>query len=232
MLPLFTRLYPLLKKYLRTNRIGFAAGAIGLSLIILYGGLLLVFRLVGADGIHLRWLGYGRFTGLVLASQALIAFAEEFYYRGLLQSELAFLLPALGVTRQRIRLATAAGLISIAFTLEHFVGLGAATVDVRRMLFTFTCSLLLGILLILADNLWFCAGCHFVVDMLVLPTSRATPSGLQFVDGHGRTLLDPSLYICVFFSLVFVATYGRTGLGLALKRRGGRVGAALARGLA
>lgn len=232
LLPLFARLLPLLRKYLRPRRIPFAAVSILTALLILYGGLWAFFRVVGGEGIHLRWLGFGRYTTLVLLAQGLIAFAEELYYRGILQSELSFLLPALGVTRQRTRLATAAGLISVAFALEHFGGVGALGVDARRMVFTLTCSLLLGVLLILADNLWLCAGCHFVLDVLVLPSSRPSPSGLQFVDGAGRTLLDPSLYVCVFFSLIFVAAYARTGIGIALRRRGGRMGAALAKGLA
>ena len=115
--------------------------------------------------------------------------------------------------------------------LEHFVGFSGTGGDARRMVFTLTCSLLLGVLLILADNLWLCAGCHFIVDVLVLPSGRAAPSGLQFVDGAGRTLLDPSLYVCVFFSLIFVCAYARMGLGVALRRRG-PLGAALAKGLA
>jgi|GEM_PF-2206936 membrane protease YdiL (CAAX protease family) len=233
LLPLFRRLLPLLRKFLRPRRIPFAGASIGFALLVLYGGLWAFFRVFssgGAGGIHLRWLGFGRYTGLVLLAQGLIAFAEELYYRGILQTELAFLLPALGVTRQRTRLALAAGLISIAFALEHFVGSGTGG-DVRRMVFTLTCSLLLGVLLILADNLWLCAGCHFIVDVLVLPSGRAAPSGLQFVDGAGRILLDPSLYVSVFFSLIFVCAYARMGIGVALRKRG-PLGAALAKGLA
>ena len=232
LLPLFTRLWPLLRKFLRPRRIPFAAASIAFAQLVLYGGLWAFFRIAGGGGIHLRWLGFGRFTGLLLLAQGLIAFAEELYYRGILQTELAFLLPALGVKRQRPRLAIAAGLISIAFALEHFAGSSGSVSDAQRMVFTLTCSLLLGVLLILADNLWLCTGCHFVLDILVLPSGRLTPSGLQFVDSAGRTLLDPSLYVCVFFSLIFVCTYARTGIGVALRRHGGPLGAALAKGLA
>ena len=232
LLPLFTRLWPLLRKFLRPRRIPFAGASILFALLVLFGGLWALFRIAAGGEIQLRWLGFGRYTGLVLLSQGLIAFAEELYYRGILQTELAFLLPALGIPRQRPRLAIAAGLISVAFALEHFAGFTGSSADIRRVLFTLTCSLLLGVLLILTDNLWLCAGCHFVLDILVLPAGRTTPSGLQFVDNTGRVLLDSSLYVCVFFSLIFVCAYARTGIGMALRRRGGRLGAALAKGLA
>ncbi len=206
LLPMFQRLFPLLRAWFSPARLPAAALGLALSVAGLYGALALLFGLVGGDGAHLRWTGYGRAAALVLAGQALIALAEEFYYRGILQSELAFLLPALGIVREKARVLTAICLISLAFMLEHFLASGAAGIDARRALFVFACSLLLGLLLFLTKNLWFCAGCHFVLNLFTM-SGDPRPMGLQFLDDAGRPLLSPQIYIFLFFIMAFFSVY-------------------------
>src|SRR5205814_4992809 len=160
LLPLFGRLTPLLKRFLAPSGLIVAATGIGASLLCLFAGLLLLLRLVGAVGVGLQWKGIGD-PVLVIGGQALIAFSEELYYRGLLQSEMTFLLPSLGVTGNRARKLVAVVLISMACALEHLVWADTYSEDFRWVLFTFGCSFFLGVLLALLGNLYLNAACHF-----------------------------------------------------------------------
>ena len=212
LLPLFRRLFPLLRQLFAPSGVLVAALGIGAALACLFAGLLLLLRLAGAGGIRLEWKGFGD-PVLVLGGQALIAFAEEFYYRGILQSELTFLLPSLGVTGNRARKLVAVVLISMAFALEHLVWADTYSEDFRRVLFTFGCSFFLGVLLALLGNLYLNAACHFVLNVFALGLDAATRGGgLQFVDDRGRPFFEPSLYIFLFLALLFVFAYVRIAL--------------------
>lgn len=211
LLPMFRRLFPLLGRALALRRIPAALLGLGAALVCLYGGLALLFRLTAPGDVALQWSGFGRTGGLLLLGQAAIAITEEIYYRGILQTELAFLLPAMGVVRERVRIMAAIALISIAFALEHVVPTGDPVQDGRRALFAFSCSLLLGMLLLVRGNLWLCAGCHCAINLLAL-TSDPRHGGLRFVDGTGRPLLAPQVYIVLLFVLIFVALYAREAL--------------------
>jgi membrane protease YdiL (CAAX protease family) len=219
LLPLFRRLWPLLFKVLRPKRIPIAALGMAIAFLALFGGLAALLA-VGGGTVSLRWSGFGRFTALIIAGQALIAFAEEFYYRGFLQSELAFLLPALGYQKERARVGLSIGLVSLLFGLEHYAGWEEGAYDLRMFIFTFASSLFLGVLLVLMENLWFSAGCHFTLNMFVLGAQTGYRSGgLQFVDPSGQPLFDPAVYVFLFFILAFVVAYLRHALYAKIYRR-------------
>lgn len=218
--PMFRRLLPMARRYLAPSGLPLAGAGILLALVCLFAGLALLIRLVGFEGARLRWTGFGPVTALILAGQALIALAEELYYRGLLQTELAFLLPSLGVSRERFRQLSAVVLVSIAFALEHLVFAGSLSEDLRRLAFTFGCSLFLGSLLVLTSNLWFNAGCHCVLNMFVLGTDPSyRGAGLQFVDQIGRPVFDPAIYIFLFFIFAFILTYLKIAVGSRFAQR-------------
>jgi membrane protease YdiL (CAAX protease family) len=212
LLPLFRRLMPLLGRYLSPRRLPEALVGLAVAVTSLYLALWLLFALFGGEGVHLRWSGFGRGAALVLAGQAVVAFAEEVYYRGILQSETNFLLPALGIEGDRARSATAILLVSTSFALEHFVLAGVPGVDARLLLFPFAASLLLGYMLVLTRSLWFCAGCHFLLNLFAL-SPAGSHRGLQFVDDQARPLLTPQTYIFLFFVMSFVLIYLREAIG-------------------
>jgi membrane protease YdiL (CAAX protease family) len=189
-------------------RSGIAVGLAGV-----FGGLAALLTLSGAEGFALRWSGFGRWSVLILAGQALIAMAEELYYRGLLQTELAFLLPSLGVGRRRVRWLTAVLLISLAFAIEHVVWSESPSQDVRRFVFTLGCAFFLGTLMALLDNLWLNAACHLVLNFFSLGLDPATRGGgLQFVNDVGQPIFEPSIYISLFLILIFIFAYGRIAM--------------------
>lgn len=227
LIPLFRRLFPMLRRYLAPQGIALAAAGILIALAGLFGGLALLLSLAGAEGFRLRWTGFGRVTVLILLGQGLIAFAEEFYYRGILQTELAFLLPSLGVAGRRVRWLSAVFLISAAFGLEHLVWTDTYSEDLRRFLFTFGCSFFLGTLLVLLDNLWLNASCHLVLNLFSLGLDPATRgSGLQFVNEQGQPLFEASIYIFLFLILLFVFTYARIAMARRQETRRPASGAA------
>ena len=137
----------------------------------------------------------------------------EIFYRGILQTELVFLLPAFGFSRERLRVGGAIALVSTTFALEHFSGWGAGSHDLRKFLFTLASALFLGVLLVLMENLWFSAGCHFLLNLFVLgaETGRFN-AGLQFLDLSGRPLFDPSIYVFLFLIFAFIVAYLRHAL--------------------
>lgn len=213
LLPLFRRLFPLLKNLLKPKRVPIAALGLALAVGGVYVVLALLFTMGSGQRASLRWTGFGRDTGLILAGQGLLGFAEELYYRGILQSEMAFFLPAMGLAKERLRQGFAVLLISIAFALEHFIATGSSSVDTRRFVFTFASSLFLGLLLVLMENLWFSGGCHFVLNVFMLGTEMGGGGrGLQLVDQEGRSIFEPTQYVFLFLIFAFVVAYLRHAL--------------------
>jgi membrane protease YdiL (CAAX protease family) len=142
----------------------------------------------------------------VLGGQALLGFAEELYYRGLLLSELGRLAPRLGLRSAAGRRWTALLFTSALFGLEHFV-LGPPWDDsARELVFTVSLGLLLGMLVMVSANLHFAGGVHAWINWLLL---GAAP---HFGDGSGLPALPPGTYIGVTLILSFT-------LAFALKRR-------------
>ena len=203
LLPVFPRLRPLLRDYLSARSLlqGVAGTLAVLALLYgLLGGLLLI---LGGKHLYLLPWWFGSWGGIRFSGQALIALGEEIYYRGLLQSELIFLLPALGLRNPLAARVVGIGLTSTQFALEHISG--DAPNDTSVFLYTLTVAILLGSLLVTVRSLYLCAFTHFALNLFVLR------GGLQFTDQSGRPILDAGLYIVLYLILMTLLIYARFG---------------------
>ena len=156
---------------------------------------------VSRGSLPLRWPEPSLLTVWILGGQALRAFAEEVYYRGLLQSELARLAPRLGARGSMARRWLALLPTSIVFGMEHLtVGLPWHE-TARQMIFTVSLGLLLGILVMVTSNLVFAAGVHAWINWLLLGVAP------RLVDSAGAAALPPGSYVAVALVLAFIITF-------------------------
>lgn len=143
-----------------------------------------------------------------VGGQALRAFAEEIYYRGLLLFEMQRLAPRLGARSLAARRWTALLCTSFLFGMEHLFLAPSLQETGRRFIFSVSLGLLLGIIVLVSSNLYFAAGLHAWINWLIL---GAAP---YFVGESGEALLAPGSYIGLSLSLAFVLLF------LATSRRG------------
>jgi membrane protease YdiL (CAAX protease family) len=193
------------------------AGALGITVVVA-GVYLGLFGLSAALGGRLRlaWPSPGRLLVWVLAGQALRAFAEEYYYRGLLLAEMQRLAPRLGARASAAARWAALVPTSLLFAMEHAM-LGPPWEEpLRRATFPLALGLLLGILMLATENLPFVAGMHAFVNWLVL---GAVP---LLADESGRPALPVGTYVGLTLALAFVLAFlaRRRGVGRA-PRAGG-----------
>jgi membrane protease YdiL (CAAX protease family) len=137
----------------------------------------------------------------IVVGQALLAFAEELYYRGLLLNELERLSPRLGVRTAASRRWVALGFTSLLFGVEHLVIGPPWTLSLQRLVFTVSLGLLFGILVMASANLHFAAGVHAWINWLLL---GAAP---RFVDETGQSALPSGTYIGLTLALAFVLAF-------------------------
>jgi membrane protease YdiL (CAAX protease family) len=191
------------KSWRRSRPARWPAAAIATLLVVGCTYLLLgaAARALGGN-LELRWPEPNRLLFWVLGGQAVLAFAEEFYYRGLLMSEMERLAPRLGAVRPAARRWIALLATSALFGMEHlrldpfsFEQVG------RQMIFTISLGLLLGLLIMASRNLHFSAGIHAWINWLLL---GAAP---HFVDGTGQAALPAGTYIGLTMILAFVWAY-------------------------
>jgi membrane protease YdiL (CAAX protease family) len=164
---------------------------------------------VMGSGLTVRWPAPGALLAWVLGGQALRAFAEEYYYRSLLLTEMQRLAPRLGLKTPVAARWAALLPTSLLFGMEH-VRLGPPWEGpLREAAFTLALGLLLGILVLLTENLPLVAGIHALVNWIVL---GAAP---RFVDGGGHSALPAGTYVGLALAFAFV-------LAFVLQRRGVR----------
>ena len=145
---------------------------------------------------------------VVLLGQAAIALAEETYYRGLLLGELLRLGPRLGLHAPAIRRRVALGLTSALFGMEH-LGLSSGWDDgARQLVFALALGTLLGMIVLLTDNLWFAASLHVWINWLIL---GAVP---RLAYGPAQAGLPPGASVSLVLIAAFLAAF-------ALQRRSG-----------
>jgi membrane protease YdiL (CAAX protease family) len=179
-----------------------AAALVVLGSYSLLGGLAVVL----GGGLQLRWAQANALLYWDVGGQAVLAFSEELYYRGLLLSEIQRLSPRLGLRSPLAGRWLALLATSTLFSMEH-LRLGPPLVVVAQQLaFTFSLAMLFGILVLVTSNVHFAAGIHAWINWLLL---GAAP---RFVDGSGQSALPAGTYIGVTLILAFV-------LAFALKRR-------------
>ena len=137
----------------------------------------------------------------VIGGQAVLAFAEELYYRGVLLSEMERLAPQLGVRSAAARRWAALLFTSTLFGLEHLTLGPPWGQPLRELAFAISLGLLFGILIMVSTNLYFVAGVHAWINWLLL---GAAP---YFVDTAGRPALPAGTYIGVTLILAFALTF-------------------------
>lgn len=190
------------KTWRRARPARFAPAALGVLLVV--GGSYLVLgvcaHLLGG-GLKLAWPSPSPLLLWILAGQALLAFAEELYYRGLLMSEMERLAPRLGARNPAARRWTALVSTSVLFGMEHIRVAADTGQLVRQLVFIVCLGMLFGLLVMVAANLHFGAGVHAWINWLLL---GAAP---YFVDASGRPALPPGTYIGIVLILAFVLSY-------------------------
>jgi len=138
---------------------------------------------------------------VVLFGQAVIALGEETYYRGLLLGELLRLGPRLGLHAPAARRWVALGLTSLLFGMEH-LGLSSGGDDAaRQLIFALALGTLLGMVVLLTENLWFAAALHAWINWLLL---GAVPT-LGF--GPAKAALPPGASISLVLIAAFVTAF-------------------------
>jgi membrane protease YdiL (CAAX protease family) len=177
------------------HRFSSAALQILIAVAAVYLLLGILARALGG-GFALGWPTGGSLLVWTLAGQAVLAFAEEVYYRGLLMSEVERLAPRLGLSRPAGRRWSALGLTAAVFGMEH-LRLGVPLEELgRQLVFAVALGLLLGVLTMLSANLHLAGALHAWINWMLL---GAAP---RFVDASGQAVLPPGTYI----GLALIAT--------------------------
>ena len=138
---------------------------------------------------------------VVLLGQAAIALGEEIYYRGLLLGELLRLGPRLGLHAPAARRWVALSLSSLLFGMEH-VGNAAGWSDgARQLTFALALGMLLGMIVLVTENLWFAASLHAWINWLLL---GAAP---RLAYGPAQAALTPGGSISLTLIAAFLAAF-------------------------
>jgi membrane protease YdiL (CAAX protease family) len=195
---------PALRKTLRRARPSrWPVAALATALVV--SGAYLLLALIAwtlGGGLHLQWPRPDGLLLWIVGGQAVLAFAEEAYYRGLLMSEMERLAPRLGARSAAARRWIALVSTSLLFGMEHLRLDPTAWDEVlRQIVFTVALGLLLGLLIMVSANLHFGGGVHAWINCLLL---GAAPI---FVDGSGAPALPSGTYIGLTLILAFVWSF-------------------------
>jgi membrane protease YdiL (CAAX protease family) len=166
--------------------------------------------------LRLQWTEWSPEMPWFVGGQALLAFAEEVYYRGLLLCEFHRLAPRLGLRSDGARRWLALLATSLLFGMEH-INLDPAWSEIgRQLVFSVSLGLLFGILVLVTSNLHFAAAIHAWINWLLLGSAP------RFVDEAGQPALPPGTYIGVTLILAFVLAFA-----MARRRREARAAQAV-----
>ena len=134
---------------------------------------------------------------LIGGAQLFRAVAEEFFFRGVVQTGLVRLLAETGLGEGRLPRLLAIAAVSSGFALEHYdPSLGPGT-NLRTLLYVFAMSSVFGAMLEVARNLYLPMAAHAVVNLLV---SGVWPIPLA---GDGTALVTPNFAATCWLVLVF-----------------------------
>lgn len=137
----------------------------------------------------------------IVLGQAVLAYAEELYFRGLLLGETERLAPRLGLQSAAARRWFALLFTGTLFGMEHMSLASPGGSAARQLIFTISLGLLLGMMILISNNLQFAAGIHAWINWLLL---GAAP---HYADAAGRPVLPPGTYIGLTLILAFVLAY-------------------------
>ncbi len=184
--------------YSRPSRFPSAAVAIFAVVASTYG-LLWILSIALGGQMRLSWPPLTPVLIWILVGQAVLAFGEELYYRGLVLNELRRLSPRLGIRRPGLRRWFALVAMATLFSMEHIApGLPRQEV-LRQLVFAFALGLLFGLIVIVTHNLHYAAGVHAWINWQLL---GAAPG---LVNENGTAALPPGAYIGVGLILAFIA---------------------------
>jgi membrane protease YdiL (CAAX protease family) len=138
---------------------------------------------------------------VILVGQAAIALAEETYFRGLILGELLRLAPRLGLHAVPARQWIALALSSALFGMEHVGSSSGWSDGARQLVFALALGALLGMIVLLTDNLWFAASLHAWINWLLL---GAAP---QLAYGPAHAVLPPGASVSLTLITAFVAAF-------------------------
>ena len=171
-----------------------------LGAYMLLGGLLVLMGDLTSQPTLMFPIGTAAIT--LALGQVVRAMAEEFYYRGLLQRELAGLASALGFRNRRNGQAVAIALISLGFGIEHFRFGAPLAESYTGFAYAVAAGFLFGYLLVLTGNVFFCGLVHATNNLVTagLMPHLTSPDGLYLVP------TEPLLYLYLIwvFLLVFL----------------------------
>jgi len=184
----------------RPARFPAAASAVLVVVCATYALIALLSYALGGS-LQLAWPAPSELLVWTLGGQALLAFAEEVYYRGLLMSEVERLAPRLGVRTATGRRWLALGTTSVLFGMEHLHVSLAVGVMGRQLVFTVALGILFGLLVMISANLHFTAALHAWINWLLL---GAAP---HFVTAEGKPALPSGTYIGLTLILAFVLAW-------------------------
>jgi membrane protease YdiL (CAAX protease family) len=178
------------------------AGMVGAAAAVTGAGIFLggIGRVFGSEVKILPPDAPGTLT-VVLAGQLALALAEETYYRGALLGELLRLTPRLGLSSPGVRRWVALGATSFMFGMEHLGASSSLSDGARQMVFAVALGTLLGLLVLLTDNLWFAAAMHAWINLLLL---GAAP---RLAFGPAQAVLPPGATISLALIGAFVAAF-------------------------
>lgn len=178
--------------------------AAALTLVVVAGSYAILAALAAAlgGGLRLSWPDPSPLLWWVLGGQAVLAFAEEVYYRGLVMTETERLAPRLGAVRPAARRWTALLVAAGVFAMEHARPGSSPDVTLRNVVFTASLALLFGLLVMVTANLHFAAGIHAWINWLLL---GAAP---YLVGADGEPALPAGTYVGVALVLAFVVALG------------------------
>ena len=184
----------------RPSRWPIAAALTALVIVGTYVILGLTAFLLGGN-LELRWPEPNRLLVWIVCGQAVLALAEECYYRGLLMTEMERLAPRLGVRQAIGRRWLALTTTSVLFSMEHIRVFAPDEQILRQVVFTVSLGLLLGLLIMVSANIHLGAGIHAWINWLLL---GAAP---RFVDASGQPALPAGTYIGLTLILAFGLLY-------------------------
>ena len=190
--------------WVRVRLFGFKAGVgIGTAAIAIVGagGILAVIATAAGSSISvLRPQPQGPLA-IVLLGQAAIALGEETYYRGLLLGELLRLGPRLGLHAPSGRRWVALSLSSLLFGMEHVGSSSGWSDGARQLIFALALGTLLGMIVLVTDNLWFAASLHAWINWLLL---GAAP---RLAYGPAQAGLPPGVLVSLTLIAAFLAAF-------------------------
>ncbi len=195
LLPLLRQVGPRLALYTTRARARVAARDVAAAALVT-AALLALLRYGAGAGWSFRW---GPLLAAAAAAQLARGVAEEFFYRGLLQTTLVRLLIQARLPDGRLPRLLGTATVSLGFALEHVDARLQPGAIAGLIVYVFVMSMLLGTLLEVSRNLYVTMAAHAAHNLVVVG-AVPLPCGAE-----GQLLILPNVVGLVFFTALFSA---------------------------